>query len=167
MQSMELRLRVLPMDFWKKVFEQDPMVQDSTARDGDSRDIRVAAAALLLEMAHIDDEFGDEERGVILRILKDEYGLSDRAADEIIQTAEEERRESLDMWQFTSRINDHFSKEKKIRIVELLWEIIYADDKLDGHEDHLVHALAKMLNLSHQNLIEAKLNVLYGDEESD
>lgn len=151
-------------DFWKRMFQQDPMIQD----DGDtaSRDIRVAAAVLLLETAHIDDTFGDEEREAILAVLKDEYGLSDAATAEIIQTAEKERQESLDMWQFTNQINEHFSKEEKGRIVELLWTIVFADGRLDGHEDHLVHVLSKMLHLSHKELIDAKLNVLY-DEDNE
>jgi uncharacterized tellurite resistance protein B-like protein len=151
-------------DFWKKMFPQDPIIQHD--QDTASRDIRVAAAVLLLEMAHIDDTFEDEEREAIRAVLKDQYGLSDAAAAEIIRTAEKERRASLDMWQFTDEINEHFSKDEKIRIVELLWTIVFADDRLDGHEDHLVHVLSRMLHLSHKELIDAKLSVLY-DEDSE
>lgn len=116
-------------------------------------------------MANIDDEFSDEERALILAILKDEYGISEEDAAGLTEEAEKQRKESLDLWHFTRLINEHFSREEKIRIVELLWRIVFVDGKLDGHEDYLVHSLADMLNLSHRDLIDAKLAVLRGDNE--
>lgn len=129
------------------------------------QDLIVAACALLLEMAHVDNEFTDEESSIVFKILKDEYGVSESDAKAIADAAEEERKQSLDLYQFTSMLNEHFSKEERLRVVEMLWTIVYADGKLSGHEDFLVHRMAKMLNLSHSDLIDAKLNVLYEDED--
>ena len=54
------------------------------------------------------------------------------------------------------------SEQKKTQIIEMVWEIIYIDGKLDQHEDYLVHKLARLLRLSHKQLIEAKLKILHG-----
>ena len=102
---------------------------------------------------------------MILTILKDEYALSKEHAKILAEEAEKERKKRLDLWHFTELINQHFSQEKKIHVVEMLWKIIYVDGKLDGHEDYLVHTLANMLNLSHEDLIETKLRVLYDQND--
>jgi len=69
-------------------------------------------------------------------------------------------------------INQTFSREEKIKIIEAAWKIIYADEKLDKYEDHYVHVLADLLRLRHDELIDAKLKVLHGnrnekDEDQD
>lgn len=153
------------IDFIKKAFEQEPTSDDENSDDVKIHDVRLAACALFLEMARIDDEFDSDEREMILTILKDEYGLSEEHAKVLAEEADKERKKSLDLWHFTELINRHFSREEKIHVVEMLWKIVYVDGKLDGHEDYLVHTLASMLNLSHEDLIETKLQVLYGQDE--
>lgn len=149
------------IDFIKKVLSQGMEESPEESRDVQPHDVRLAACALFLEMAKIDDEFSMNEREMILSILKEEYALSDAHASTLAEEAEKQRKESVDLWHFTNLINQHFSREEKIRVVELLWKIIYVDGKLDKHEDYLVHTMANMLNLSHDDLIEAKLHVLY------
>ena len=153
------------IDFIKKAFGQEPTSDREHSDDVKTHDVRLAACALFLEMARIDNEFDSNEREMILAILKDEYGLSEGHAKVLAEEAEKERKKSLDLWHFTELINRHFSREEKIHVVEMLWKIIYVDGKLDGHEDYLVHTLANMLNLSHEDLIETKLNVLYDQDE--
>ena len=64
------------------------------------------------------------------------------------------------LWEFTNLINENYSREKKIKVVEATWRVIYADRKLDKYEDHFVHKLARLLRLEHNEMIEAKLRVL-------
>lgn len=149
----------------KRGTRTEKAVGDENADWVEHHDPRIAACALFLEMAQIDDEFSERERGMILNILREEYGVSEEFAAALAEQAEKERKNSLDLWHFTELINQNFSKEEKIRVVELLWRIIYADGKLSGHEDYLVHSLAKMLCLSHKELIDAKLGEIYDDEE--
>jgi len=66
---------------------------------------------------------------------------------------------SIDLWKFARIINKEYSVEEKVQTIEAVWRVIYADGRLDGHEDHLVHRLADLLRLSHSQLIEAKLRV--------
>ena len=126
-------------------------------------DIRLATCALFLEMATIDGTFSESERESILSILKSDYELSDEHATALMAAAEEELQKSIDMWQFTNLINQNYSKDEKLEIIETVWKVVYADERLDKHEDYLVHKLAKLLRLSHKELIDAKLKVLGRD----
>ncbi len=126
--------------------------------------ILVATSALLMEMAHIDGNFSDKEREAISMLLEKEYHLDSATIQEITRQAERELHESHDLWQFTHLINENFSREEKQRIIEMVWEVIYMDGKLDKHEDYLVHKIARLLNLQHSELIDAKLSVLYRED---
>lgn len=125
----------------------------------DANRILAAACALLLEMAATDGEFGDEEMNVIVSILRNDYGLTADDANEVLKAAQTRREKSIDLWQFTNLINQNYSEEEKVKVMETVWKVIYADGRLDGHEDYLVHNLADLLRLSHSQLIEAKLGV--------
>lgn len=120
----------------------------------------VAACALLVEIAQSDGSISDVEMQRIVEILESHYGLTGEDAQEIIDTAKKELDESVQMWAFTRLINDNYSIEEKIEVIEMIWHVVYADGKLDRHEDHLVHRLARLLNLTHKQLIEAKIRVL-------
>lgn len=128
-------------------------------------DIRIATCALLLEMAHIDDEFSESEQENIIRILKRDYQLSDAYVAELVRATEEELEESIDVWRFTNLINQNYSIDEKNQIIEMVWKIAYADGRLDKHEDYLVHKLAKLLRLTHKQLIDAKLKIIHRSTE--
>lgn len=123
--------------------------------------IHVASCIILLEVAKSDDEFSSIEKTTLTAILKKKFQLSAEAIADLLEIADKEREESIDIWQYTNLINKNFSKEEKKKIVEAAWQIIYADKKLDKYEDHFVHKLAKLLQLKHEDLIEAKLKVKY------
>lgn len=148
------------MDLIKRFF--DKSTKDSTKDKGEdkSHDIRVATCALFLEMANIDGEFSQSERESIVRTLKEKYDLSDEHAASLLEASNEELKGSIDLWQFTNRVNQNYSMDEKLRIIETVWEIAYADRRLDKHEDYLVHKLAKLLRLTHKQMIDAKLKVI-------
>lgn len=153
------------MNIFKKMFNQSPdRDADATSSDQEEK-LRIATCALFLEIANIDNEFSEEERDNILSLLKTEYDLSDENALELAQTAMEELKGSIDLWQFTNLINEKYSDAEKVRVVEMLWKIVYADGKLDKHEDYLVHKLASLLRLKHKQLIAAKLRVVHGQQD--
>lgn len=124
-------------------------------------DVRVAACALFLEMGGIDGQFSDAELNTLMAILKDEYGLSGDHADALVAEAETARKNAIDYWRFAERINENYSKEEKIEVVEILWRIVFVDGKMDEHENYLMHKLGKLLRLSHQELMDAKVKVLH------
>ena len=122
--------------------------------------VPVAVCALLLEMAHADGEFSADEMEEIVAVMEKDFGLLKEEAAEIVELAEEERRASIDLWQFSRLISDNCDQEEKLKILETLWTVIYVDGILDAHEDYLVHKLANVLDLSHRELMEVKLRVL-------
>jgi uncharacterized tellurite resistance protein B-like protein len=119
--------------------------------------IHVATCALLVEIARIDGTFTDEEMETVLSILKEKYGLSREHADELIQEAENQLEESVDLWQFARLINENYSNEEKMKILETLWQVVYVDGKMDQYEHYMMNKLQHLLRVSHDQLIEAKL----------
>jgi uncharacterized tellurite resistance protein B-like protein len=120
----------------------------------------VATCVLLLEAARADFDFRDDERRHILEVLRSRFDLSEEEATDLFHAADEVREESSDLWRFTRTLNETYSTEEKIEVVEELWRLMYSDGVLSGHEDHLIHKLRTLLNLNHKQLIDAKMRVL-------
>ena len=150
------------IDLIKKIFGRTETSESGDPEGHSSHDIYIAACALFLEMSNIDGEFSESEKKHILSILKTGYQLTDEYATALLETSNEERENSTDLWRFASLINLNYSIEEKEGIIETIWSVAYADGHLDKHEDYLVHKLANILRLSHQQLIAAKLKVLSG-----
>ena len=151
------------IDLMKKIFSSG--ATDDPVDSGKDRPdkIHLATCALLLEMANIDGEFNDSERENIISALKKGYSLAEDDISELIKASKEELKGSIDLWQFTNLINQNYPLEEKIKIIETIWKVAYADGRLNKHEDYLVHKLAELLRLTHKQLIDAKLKVLHGN----
>ena len=122
--------------------------------------IAVATCAVLLEMAHSDGEFQDMEVLVVEDLLEKKYDMPPEARKELIEYAGEKRDASIDLYQFTKKINLNFNEEEKMQVVRTLWRIVYADGVFDKYEDYLMRKLIKLLGLSHRQMIKAKVKVL-------
>ena len=147
------------MNIFKELLGLSGREEDGSNTTPGTRSLETAVCALFLEMAETDGEFSDEEKDTIMALMQEEFNLSAAEAKQIADAARQELTQSTDLYQFTSVINEHFSKEDKIRIIELLWRIVYSDQKLAGHEDYLIHRLATLLSLSSRELIDAKLKI--------
>ena len=150
------------IDLAKKIFGKSTQVDTGNQKRENCHDIRVATCAILMEMANIDGEFSEAERENIVSILKKDYQLSDEYAAELLETSNKELKQTIDLWQFTNLINQNYSTEERIHIIEMIWKIVYSDGRLDKHEDYLVHKLANLLRLTHKQLIDAKVKILHG-----
>jgi uncharacterized tellurite resistance protein B-like protein len=167
MDTCDFNQRIPTMRSWKDRLLKSLVVQpDQETTEGFDR-IQVATCVILLEVAKFDFDFSSIEKETTKAILKHEFDISEEAIDDLMRIAEEKREDSVDLWEFTNVINQNFSRDDKIKIIEAAWEIIYADDKLDKYEDHYVHVLADLLRLRHDELIEAKLKILYGDKKEE
>lgn len=124
-----------------------------------AHNIEAATCAVLLEIAKIDEEFTNEEQKIINNILKKKFSLTDKEVDELVKLTSEELKQSSDLWHFTDTINKNFTKEQKTQLIEHIWQIIYSDKHLKGHEDYLVHKLQRLMWLDHKDLIDAKTKV--------
>jgi uncharacterized tellurite resistance protein B-like protein len=132
---------------------------DDGSGQSDKHDLQVATAVLLLEIAKIDDEFTDDERDEIITVLKEHFEISEGEVEKILEVSQKEIDKHLDLYHFTKQINEHFEIDDKIKIIEMVWRVIYTDQHLNGHEDFLVHKFAKLLRLDHNKLIDAKLRI--------
>jgi len=121
---------------------------------------QLATCVVLLEAARIDHDFTRDERTQITAILQKQFALSEVEAEELLAVANAEHGATNDLWRFTNQINQTFSQDEKIRIMELVWRVFYSDGYLSGHEDHLAHKLRSLLNLNHPQMIQAKMAVL-------
>ena len=146
------------LDTLKKYFEKSPEpAAPEVKAEADGNRILVATCAVFLEMAHIDNEFSEEERDNIFKILKSDFHLSDKDADAIFETAAKERKDSVDMWQFTNLINENYSRTEKKEVLTLLWKLVYVDGVVDKHEEYLTRKMTNLRRLNHSDFIEAKL----------
>ena len=150
-------------DIMRRFFGKVAGVNSKTIKQKTQPDILVAVCALLVEMARIDNTFTATEMETILSILSEKYGLSQEQADAIVAEAEKELKESVDLWQFAKIINENYSIDNKIELIEILWRIVYVDGKMDKYEHYLMDKLGKILRLNHNQLIDAKLKVLHSN----
>ncbi len=121
--------------------------------------LRIATAALLIEMMRADSEITEVERDTISKTIQSKFELTDKETHELIKLAEEEIWQATGYFQFTSLINNGFSHEQKKIIIEHLWEIAFADAALDKHEEHMVRKISGLIHVSHKDFIDAKLRV--------
>lgn len=149
------------LDILKQFFNKTAKENSRSDCRKSDHDIRVATCALFVEIAQIDERFTPAEMETLLSILKEKYGLSKAHADALIEEAENELKKSVDLWQFARLINENYSNQEKIEIIETLWRIVYIDGKMDQYEHYLMNKLQHLLRLSHNQLIDAKLKVLH------
>ena len=118
--------------------------------------VAVAACALMLELAHADDEFTDDERRHIEEAVTCHFNVPPETADELIALADEERRRAVDLYQFTSLIAGSFDEGQRMVLAEVMWRIVYSDGELAKHEHYLMHKVSNLLDLRPGYLAEAK-----------
>jgi len=148
-------------DIVKRFFSKTAPLAAKNADRETGHDVRVAACALFVEMARIDEEFTKAEMDTILAIVQERYGLSREHADALVAEADKELDKSVDLWQFARLINENYSADEKIEIIEILWRMVFVDGKMDRYEHYLMNKLKNLLRLSHDQLIAAKLKVLH------
>ena len=124
-------------DFFNQFIATDNAASDAARQHA----LEIATAALLLEMMRMDSTVTDEETATVTRVLQARFGLTAKELDTLLRFATEEARQATDYFQFTSLINRHFPQERKVRMIELMWEVAYADGRLDDHELHLIRRI--------------------------
>ena len=140
----------------KQFFEQSILLE--TDVDIEHR-LKLATAALMIEVMKQDGETKEEEVLTIKQALQSKFELAQAEMDELFVLASEEAKHAVDLYQFTSLIHQHFSSDKKIKIIEYLWTVAYSDNHLDAHEEHLVRRISDLLYVPHKDFMKAKHRV--------
>lgn len=121
--------------------------------------LNLAAAALLVEMIFQDDEINELEVIAVKNALKEQLDLTEIEINELYELAEEEKHQATDYHQFTSLITQHYTQPQKIKLVESLWAVAFADNVLDKHEEHMVRRISDLIHISHKDFLQAKHRV--------
>ena len=122
--------------------------------------LQLASAALMVEMIHVDDEVSSEEEIKIRQLIKQRFELNKTEIEALLELAHTEKHEATDYYSFTSLLNTHYTQPQKIKLVEDLWQLAYADEQLDKYEEHLLRRLSDLLHVPHQDFIRTKHKIL-------
>ena len=130
-------------------------------------DYRLAAAALLVHAAAIDGDISSSERDQLRAVLKQSFALDDATTDELLEQATAAERESVDLYQFTHLLNRALNEGGRARVVEMMWQIVYADGQRDELEDNLLWRAADLLGVSPRERIELRQRIAGDASQSD
>ncbi len=139
----------------------DNLMSGDSAREETERvdDTRLAAAALLVHASTIDGYVEEAETERLQSVLKDRYGLSDDQLHELVVAAERSERDAVDIYSFTSKLKKALSEEDRLDIIEMMWEIAFADGEVHGYEENLIWRTAELLGVSSRERIRARKKV--------
>jgi uncharacterized tellurite resistance protein B-like protein len=125
----------------------------------DDNDYRLAAAALLVHVASIDGSFSEPQRERLHAVIKRHFALDDAATAELVREATEVEHEAVDVYHFTSLINRSLDEAGRRRIVQMMWEVVFADGRVSEFEDNLVWRAADLLGISREARIGLRQKV--------
>ncbi len=127
-------------------------------------DYRLAAVALLVHAAAIDGDMSQSERDKLHAVVKQRFALDDALTDELIGKATLAEHQAVDLYHFTSLLNRTLDEEGRARIIEMMWQIVYADGRRGELEDNLLWRAADLLGVSPRERIELRRRI--GGEDS-
>jgi uncharacterized tellurite resistance protein B-like protein len=119
--------------------------------------LQLATAVMLVEVMRADASFHEGEREAVLAGLREKFALSDDEAQRLTELAEDAARRATDLFSFTSRINERFDMAQKLRMVELMWRVAYADGHLSAHERHVLWRIADLLHVPQGAYVNARM----------
>jgi uncharacterized tellurite resistance protein B-like protein len=131
-------------------------------------DYRLAAVALLVHAAGIDGDVSERERDKLHAVVKRRFNLDDRLADELIDKATAAEHEAVDLYHFTKLLTRVLDEEGRAKVIEMMWEIVYADGRRDELEDNLLWRAADLMGVSPRERIELRQRIAKeADKEAD
>jgi len=122
-------------------------------------DYRLAAAALLIHVANVDGATDPAERRRLAKLIEDRFGLDAAATAELIAQAEASDRDAVDFYQFTSVLKRALDDEGRRRVVEMMWEIAFADGAVHEFEENTIWRVAELLGVSTRDRVLLRQSV--------
>src|ERR1700681_1717524 len=122
-------------------------------------DYRLAAAAMLVHAAAIDGEMSQSERDKLHAVIKQRFALDDATTDELITKATAAEHEAVDLYHFTHLLNRVLDEPGRARVIEMMWQIVYADGRRGELEDNLLWRAADLLRVSPRERIELRQRI--------
>ena len=118
--------------------------------------LRVATATLLIEISRADFHEQESEIEMMRQLLLEQFELDDWELDELMQQARVRADKIVSLQHITRLLNEQLDQEMKIRVVEMMWQVVYADGVKDHYEEHLIRQVAELLYVSHAAFIQAR-----------
>jgi uncharacterized tellurite resistance protein B-like protein len=109
--------------------------------------LQLATAVMLVEVMRSDATFHDDERLAVLAALRNKFALTTDEAARLAELAETTAHAATDLYAFTSRINERFEMPQKLKMIEHMWRVAYADGHLSAHERHVMWRIADLLHV--------------------
>ncbi|WP_237057924.1 TerB family tellurite resistance protein [Microbulbifer sediminum] len=131
----------------RKLFEQIGSGDDVEVSN--DRDVRMISAALLAEVATVDQKLDDREQATLVRLLQEHYQLGEPEACEMVDHALSHREQATSLYEFTQVVNDQFDERNKYLLVRQMWEVAFSDDVIEAFEEHLIRRVAELIYLPH------------------
>ena len=136
------------IDRIRDIFGNRGAGEPAARRPSDEDALQIAAAALLVHAACVDASFDEVERRRILDILPRRFSLSPDEAETLLAAAEDKADGSVQILGFTRAVKDNYSYEERIALVEMLWEVVLADGRVDAHEAQLMRRIGGLIYVS-------------------
>ena len=119
-------------------------------------DMTLATCVLLIEVSKSDDNFDEQENNKIISILKDKFNLDDSQIDILLEIADNKNQEMISLYDWTSKINEVYEYNEKKALIRALWDVAFADGRIDKYEDHTIRKIADLIYVKHEDFIKAK-----------
>ena len=142
------------MNFFKKIFQKDASEDLEIDEHGSIK----ACIALMLETSMADDLLDESEIKTLKATLINDFKLEETEIDELIEISKKNVDDSTSLYDFTRDINDNFEAEERIKLIESMWKIAYADGNIDKFEEHIIRKVSNLIYVSHSDFIKAKIS---------
>ena len=143
----------------KTFFENHLDPSDTEDEESKLKTYELAGAALMVELMHSDQQLDERETREFLSVLEETFELDHGEVEEITELAKLEAHQATSLYDFTRLINDNYQYHDKVKLIENLWRLAFADEKLDKYEESMIRQVAELIYVRHSDFIQAKLKV--------
>lgn len=127
-------------------------------------DYRLATAALLVHVANVDGRVDAAERARLREVIEQRFGLDAAATTRLIETAEEEDREAVDFFHFTAVLKRQLDEDGRRSIIEMMWDVVFADGEVSEFEENVVWRVAELLGVPTRDRVALRRKVAAEDQ---
>jgi uncharacterized tellurite resistance protein B-like protein len=138
------------------LFELLTITRESSSEPDIEHALRLATAVLMVEVMRADFRVEPAERERLRDLLGQQFGLSAAELDALLDEAEADADRLVSTQHITRLLNQRYDHAMKLRVVEMMWQMVYADGTKDHYEEHLIRQVADLLYVSHAEFIQAR-----------
>tara|TARA_B100000902_G_C27305175_1_gene915027 strand:- start:831 stop:1283 length:453 start_codon:yes stop_codon:yes gene_type:complete len=118
----------------------------------------LSVSILMIEVSKSDDNFDESEKLKIISILREKFNLNENQISTVIKIANEKNEDMISLYEWTSIINETYEYKLRVDVIKSLWDVAYADGRIDKYEDYTIRKIADLLYVKHTDFIRTKLN---------